>query len=880
MNEERYSCSTTIVGGGPASLALLIAASNAGTLDKLLAHGLVIIERGEALGAGGLRGIIIRSDSAAYSFIQAIQAARDNLLRDAPLDPLLEQFMAAPDEPVALSLVVELLTVCGTAIEEYLVNYPNCHVLTKTEVMSAKQNAPGWLIRASDNATQQYVTISSENLVIAAGGRQSTDRLFTESSLHQALLPRYAHKILQSDQMLKQGGVEKVIRHCREVDHPLVAIIGGSSSAAAVAQLLTNNRLLGLAIPSLTTVLVHRSPMRLFYQSADEARRDRYEDYNCGDICPLTGRIHRFGGLRFDSRSAIVKSISRVDEDTARPLFCLSSNELDGTAIRDTLERSTLIVTAIGYLPRLIPLFNQQNQRIYLKAETTYKHNLVNEHSQVLGDDGRPISGLFAIGLASGRPWTPELGGESDFVGQINSLWMWQNVIGAALSLRLVRNLSTVRSDAGWQDGDLSVPSPIKRKEPSLAGQVGLNRIDLIQPRPTALTLHFDKLKEIERSNQYTNFGPKNTAFEGELVANHFRDGDCVTVCNATIGLILAIKEAVGSVHGKRYALMPSFTFTAAAQAALWCGLTPLFCDVDPDTWLPSEVSELEAFTRHEGKIAVVVPNATFGNCLDLAHYEAMSIQFGVPVVVDAAAAFGSISCNGMQFGAGFSGSVVYSMHATKPFSVGEGGFIYSSSKERIAKLRAMSGFGHGATRSAIMLGLNAKLGEVSALSGLLKLKTIHDVVRQRDEQMKTYATLLSSLKTQTKQGKVQAYSFASVLLPLRAAHARDSIMERLSDNGIQTASYFSPHLAQQAYWQQYSESMSLHHSTLLAKRIITLPIGEHISEDNIRSISLSLLEEIARIGDQVTPGDQRGKVHAVRAGHRGQVRTSVEHAA
>ena len=93
-----------------------------------------------------------------------------------------------------------------------------------------------------------------------------------------------------------------------------------------------------------------------------------------------------------------------------------------------------------------------------------------------------------------------------------------------------------------------------------------------------------------------------------------------------------------------------------------------------------------------------------------------------MPVVVDAAASLGTFDAHGRGFGSGFAGSVVFSMHATKSFAVGEAGLIYSADPDRIARLRAMSSFGFGEPRTATMPGLNGKLSEVSALLGRLRL--------------------------------------------------------------------------------------------------------------------------------------------------------------
>lgn len=159
-----------------------------------------------------------------------------------------------------------------------------------------------------------------------------------------------------------------------------------------------------------------------------------------------------------------------------------------------------------------------------------------------------------------------------------------------------------------------------RRRKPTQARDIGTTPIPLIRPNPPRLSELTDGLAEIERSGIFSNYGPMNARLEEGLVAGVFgAEGACVTVGNATLGLMLAIKQAVGWRPRGRYALMPSFTFAATAHAALWCGLTPLLCDIDGDTWLPDAAAEEALLDRYGDEIALILPNATFGNCLDLA---------------------------------------------------------------------------------------------------------------------------------------------------------------------------------------------------------------------------------------------------------------------
>jgi len=86
---------------------------------------------------------------------------------------------------------------------------------------------------------------------------------------------------------------------------------------------------------------------------------------------------------------------------------------------------------------------------------------------------------------------------------------------------------------------------------------------------------------------------------------------------------MLAIRLAVGLKPDKtrRYALMPSFTFAATAHAAIWAGLTPLLCDIEPDTWLPAHSAQKQLLGQYGNEVCRNYSYATFGNNLDLNFY-------------------------------------------------------------------------------------------------------------------------------------------------------------------------------------------------------------------------------------------------------------------
>ena len=364
-------------------------------------------------------------------------------------------------------------------------------------------------------------------------------------------------------------------------------------------------------------------------------------------------------------------------------------------------------------------------------------------------------------------------------------------------------------------------------------------KIPLVRPSPPQLSRAVMELQSLEQSGIFSNFGPVNTRFEQEMLDRFFGgEGACTTVCNATIGLMLAIKDAVGEQPAGQFALMPSFTFAATAHAALWCGLTPLLCDIHPTNWAADPAAESELLTRYAGKVAMVMPYATFGYPIDLEHYKKLAAQLGVPVIVDAAASLGTSDEHGHGFGSGFNGSVVYSMHATKSFAVGEAGLIYSADADRIARLRAMCNFGFGEPRTATMAGLNGKLSEVGALLGRLRLADYDSVLAHRAALFNRYRDALPELQFQLRAPGTQAHQFVPALLPSGLGGRRAAIRAELANQGIATGTYFSPHLMEQPYFQKVCVAGPIPVCDDVSARMISLPLFDAMTHHEVDQVA------------------------------------------
>ncbi|MGY6769844.1 aminotransferase class I/II-fold pyridoxal phosphate-dependent enzyme [Komagataeibacter sp. NFXK3] len=370
--------------------------------------------------------------------------------------------------------------------------------------------------------------------------------------------------------------------------------------------------------------------------------------------------------------------------------------------------------------------------------------------------------------------------------------------------------------------------------------EMSLPEISFIRSNIPKISQLSESVIAMENSGIYTNYGPINQKFEKRLVEQMFGGvGQCVTVCNATIGLMMALKYVTRHTNPERqrYIIMPSFTFAAAAHAVLWAGFVPLLCDIDPQDWMASHDAEQALLQQYKNQVAAIFPYATFGNAADMDYYTELERRTGIPVVIDAAASLGARDGQGRGFGQGSPHAIICSLHATKTMGIGEGGFIYANNPEMIDALRAMGNFGFGRVRHATMPGLNSKLPEIGALLALSGLEQLDAVVEKKCSIERLYYDLLPEFTFQRQHGTRTAYQFLPVRLPAQYAPHRRAILERMKQRRIGTSTYFSPHLHEQSYFAANSVAGDLSATEALAASIVSLPLWHEMTPEMVHYV-------------------------------------------
>jgi hypothetical protein len=421
-----------IVGGGPAGLAPLLAAHRRGLLAELLKQGVTVVEQSGAVGEGTIGHWCINSDSTGFTFADCLAGPPGGELAALRTHPITKQLLEAGDGTVPLRSAGEFLALVGLTLNKVIASAPNSRVLTRCKAISTRRIANGWLTQVRNEATGREQTIRSRNVVLATGASQPEQRLRAESVAGANFLERWGEKLLQSSDVLTPSGFAALSARLAALGRPpRVAIVGGSTSAAAVAHALLN-RMPDVTFGPNGVTIAHRRELRIFYPSVNAALADGYNEFGPDDICPVSGRVFRLAGFRLGSRELIMRARG-IGGLPPEPRLRLHRLGVDDAASQTLLDHADLVIAALGYRPHALPVFDESQNPVPLLSQTTPQAPLVDGSCRVLDALGNPLSGLFAIGLAAGFVPHGKLGGEPSFRGQANGLWLWQSDVGGLI---------------------------------------------------------------------------------------------------------------------------------------------------------------------------------------------------------------------------------------------------------------------------------------------------------------------------------------------------------------------------------------------------------------------------------------------------------------
>ena len=336
--------------------------------------------------------------------------------------------------------------------------------------------------------------------------------------------------------------------------------------------------------------------------------------------------------------------------------------------------------------------------------------------------------------------------------------------------------------------------------------------------------------------------GPEVTELEGALAAiagcRH-----AITVSSGTDALLmLLMAKGIGPGDG---VFLPSFTFTATAEVVLQCGASPIFVEVDAQTFNmdPECLADAIAETERQGQLraAAVMPVDLFGQPADYQAINKLAGAHGLFVLGDAAQSFGA-SYQNRAVGS-VAEATATSFYPAKPLGCyGDGGAIFTDDDELAATCISLRAHGQGEGRYDIVrLGLNARMDTLQAAVLLSKLTIFEDEIQRRREVAEHYNKCLTGLVETPVQlpGTASIWAQYTIKLP-----HRDKIAAHLREQGIPTQIYYPLPMHLQPAYAPYGNGVgSLPVSEQLCHEVLALPIHPYLDEGTIERIRDALAE-------------------------------------
>jgi perosamine synthetase len=365
--------------------------------------------------------------------------------------------------------------------------------------------------------------------------------------------------------------------------------------------------------------------------------------------------------------------------------------------------------------------------------------------------------------------------------------------------------------------------------------------------RPSITQREIDAVTEVLKSG-WLGLGPRTAEFEREF-AKFVGAKHAVATNSATAALHLALMCC--DIGPGDEVLVPTITFVSTAHAVRYCGARPVFCDVEPDTLC---IDVEDARGRVTERTKAVMPVHYAGHPCDMRAVFDLAAEFGLDIVDDAAHACGSRH-KGWRIGGEPLPITVFSFHAVKNLTCGEGGMLVTNADDIAERARRLRWCGidkstwrrteEGSERYAWYyevpeLGYKYHGNDITSAIGLVQLERLSRLNARRRYIVAHYNQGLADLDwlelPVEKRGMVSSWHAYVV----KTEH-RDRLNEWLRERGVATGVHYVP-IHMQPYYHDW-EQPKLPVAERVWKTLLTLPLYPDMSDDDVSTVIAGIRE-------------------------------------
>lgn len=362
-----------------------------------------------------------------------------------------------------------------------------------------------------------------------------------------------------------------------------------------------------------------------------------------------------------------------------------------------------------------------------------------------------------------------------------------------------------------------------ENKEPVM---INVTKTDLPE-----LEKYIKYLKKIWVSRWLTNNGDFVQLLEKKL-AEYLKVKHLILVANGTLAIQLALK----ALKPKGEIITTPFTFAATTNVILWEGLTPVFADIDPETF---NIDPKDVERKITNKTTAILAVHVYGNPCYVEELQEISAKYNLKLIFDAAHAFGVEYNN--QSVLNYGDISTLSFHATKIFHTIEGGAIVVKDKNLLEKIKLLRNHGIISEEEVVLPGINAKMNEFQAAMGLCNLENIDEKIQLRKKIYEFYKKNFANINVKFQKIIASKYNYSYMPLLFEDIKKRNKVYTELIKNGIKSRKYFYPLTVDFDYFKEKGinliEKAHLKVASDIANRVLCLPLYPDIKIKTVNRI-------------------------------------------
>lgn len=346
---------------------------------------------------------------------------------------------------------------------------------------------------------------------------------------------------------------------------------------------------------------------------------------------------------------------------------------------------------------------------------------------------------------------------------------------------------------------------------------------------------------------RYSHAGKVERLLESRLASFH-EVAHCVSLCGGFWGLVLAMQGL--ALPGRREVVMPSLTYRRLADIVSWAGLTPHFCEVDPEQLCITAETARPCINDNTALLLGVHPIV---NCCDAEGLEALSRESGIPLLFDAVESSYE-TAKGRRVGS-LGRAECFSMQSSKLLNAFEGGYVTTNDGDLARRLRSARDLGEGTANGPVVPAINARQNEIHAAMALAALDGVDEQVVRNQRRYAKYKEGLAEIPSLRlvpfDERDRNGYKNVVVEILDPWPITRELTLELMHKENMLVRPYYFPplHEKKTGYSMIWGD---LSRTEALSRRFLLLPCGYFVSEEDVEAIC-RFLAAIHELGPQFT---------------------------